>query len=277
MLFYWQNIQFAIQQMLDSNLDFFVHSGMNIWTALATCLLVWFGMEQVLSEEFDLAGFINLIFVLCVGLVMVRFYSDPIPGLGFGLHKIVTLEAEAVSRKIGVQMIDKMINGLDQFKQGLETPGLTNFVGMVYWAILIVSILLCQTVGAIILAYSQIATSVCILLGPLFVPFFVAPKSLSWIFDGWLRSLIQFSFLKVIVSAVIFVVASAILAILNALPAGMSLAEEIRNTPGLLLVLFGGIYALLKTPSLCNHIFSGASGGGLSGVLTAVAGRISGI
>jgi type IV secretory pathway VirB6-like protein len=56
----------------------------------------------------------------------------------------------------------------------------------------------------VIIAYGFIATAVCVLLGPVFIPFFIVPK-LEWLFWGWFRCFLQYAFYQVIAAAVVFV------------------------------------------------------------------------
>ena len=57
------------------------------------------------------------------------------------------------------------------------------------------------TITAIV-AYGAVAAAVVGLLGPLFIPFLLVDK-LSFLFWGWLRAFIGFSFYKVVAAAVL--------------------------------------------------------------------------
>jgi hypothetical protein len=52
----------------------------------------------------------------------------------------------------------------------------------------VVTILLAaaQAVAIVVIAYGFIATAVCVLVGPVFIPFFIVPK-MEWLFWGWFR------------------------------------------------------------------------------------------
>lgn len=53
------------------------------------------------------------------------------------------------------------------------------------------------------------------LVGPVFVPFFIVPK-LEWLFWGWLRCFLQYAFYEVIAAAVVYIVGNLIIGVLNA-------------------------------------------------------------
>src|SRR5229473_2168395 len=76
-----------------------------------------------------------------------------------------------------------------------------------------------QAVAIVVIAYGFIATAVCVLVGPVFVPFFIVPK-LEWPFWGWFRCFLQYAFYQVIAAAVVFIIGNLILGILNLQPTG---------------------------------------------------------
>ena len=111
----------------------------------------------------------------------------------------------------------------------------------------------------------------CVLVGPIFVPFFIVPK-LEWLFWGWFRCFIQYAFYQVIAAAVVFIISNLILGTLRLPPAGaLSTVQLIAWFPVLLITFLASIYVLLKVPALTNHIFSGTAGGSSAVLLEAPA------
>ncbi len=76
------------------------------------------------------------------------------------------------------------------------------FFGTAIYVIVTVLLAAAQAVAIVVIAYGFIATAVCVLVGPIFVPFFIVPK-LEWLFWGWLRCFLQYAFYQVIASAVV--------------------------------------------------------------------------
>ncbi len=60
-----------------------------------------------------------------------------------------------------------------------------------------------------VIAYGYVAAAVCVLIGPIFIPWFIVPK-MDWLFWGWLKAFIGFSFYQVVASAFIFVFAKVL-------------------------------------------------------------------
>ncbi len=128
-----------------------------------------------------------------------------------------------------------------------------------------------QAVAIVVIAYGFIATAVCVLVGPVFVPFFIVPK-LEWPFWGWFRCFLQYAFYQVIAAAVVYVIGNLMLGALRLPPPGtLSTVQLIAWFPVLFITFLASIYVLLKIPSLTNHIFSGTAGGPSAGLLDAPA------
>jgi len=133
-----------------------------------------------------------------------------------------------------------------------------------------------QAVAIVVIAYGFIATAVCVLVGPVFVPFFIVPK-MEWLFWGWFRCFIQYAFYQVIAAAVVFIIGNVILGTLRLPPAGaLSTVQLLAWFPVLLITFLASMYVLLKVPALTNNIFSGTAGGSSALLLeTPVAAAVS--
>ena len=68
-----------------------------------------------------------------------------------------------------------------------------------------------------VIAFGLVATGVAVLVGPVFIPFFLVPQ-LDWLFWGWLKSLLQYAFYQVIAQAFVFVFGSFLINFLDAFP-----------------------------------------------------------
>ena len=110
-----------------------------------------------------------------------------------------------------------------------------------------------------VIAFGLVATGVAVLVGPVFIPFFLVPQ-LDWLFWGWLKSLLQYAFYQVIAQAFVFVFGSFLINFLDAFPPPVhgGPAARRRLPADLLLVAF--TYGLLKVPSLTHSLFSGGAG-----------------
>ncbi len=268
---YLQFIFQAITNLLTANLGFFDAMGQNLFRAFATILVVWYGVKSALAagggKPFHFDNFAALLLTISFGFAMVNYYSAPIPVIGTSFHNLITNESQFLANMINQAELQTVIEHVNDFEARMDAPGVTDLLGTLLYAVVIILLATAQAVAIVVIAYGFIATAVCVLLGPVFIPFFIVPK-LEWLFWGWLRCFVQYAFYQVIAAAVVFIIGNLILGILGLQPAGaISTVQLIEEFPVLLITFLASIYALLKVPALTNHVFSGTSGGSSVGIL----------
>jgi len=262
----------AITNLLTQNLGFFDAMGQNLFRMFATILIAWHGIKSALSSAsgkhaFHFDDFASLLLTISFGFAMVNYYSTPIPGIGVGFHNLVTDEAQFLANRINQAELQTVVDRIGDFEARIDAPGVTDFLGMAIYIVVIILLAAAQAISIVVIAYGFIATAVCVLVGPVFAPFFIVPK-LDWLFWGWLRCFLQYAFYEVIAAAVVYIIGNLIIGVLTLEGTGtISTVELIGWFPVLLITFVGSIYVLLKVPSLTSHIFSGAAGGSSAGIL----------
>jgi hypothetical protein len=256
----------AINNLLTQNLGFFDAMGQNLFRMFATILIAWYGVKSALSaasgkQPFQFDNFASLLLTISFGFAMVNYYSTPIPGVGTSFHNLITDEAQFLSSKIDQAQLQTVIAHVADFESRMDSPGWGDFLGTVIYVVIIILLSTAQAVALIVIAYGFIATAGCVLVGPVFIPFFIVPK-MEWLFWGWFRCFIQYAFYQVIAAAVVYIIGNLILGALSLTPAGaLSTVQLLAWFPVLFITFLASIYALLKVPALTNHIFSGTAGG----------------
>ena len=260
-----QFIYQAINQLLTQHLGFFDAMGQNLFRMFATILVAWYGVKSALSAAsgrhlLHFENFATLILTISFGFGMVNYYSNPIPGVGTSFHGLITDESQFLSNRITQQQLQVVVDGVSDFESRLNSPTFGDFLGTVIYVVVVILLAAAQAIAIVVIAFGFIATAVCVLVGPIFIPFFIVPK-LEWLFWGWFKCFIQYAFYQVIAAAVVFVIANLIMGVLRLGPPGaVSTSQLIGWFPVLFITFLAAIYALLKVPALTNHIFSGTSG-----------------
>ena len=276
---YLQFIFQAINNLLTQNLDFFDAMGQNLFRAFATILVVWFGVKSALSSaggkhmlHFD--NFASLLLTVSFGFAMVNYYSAPIPGMGTSFHNLITDESQFLANKINQTELQTVEARIADFEIRMDSPGITDVLGTAMYVVIIILLAAAQAIAIVVIAFGFIATAVCVLVGPIFIPFFIVPK-MEWLFWGWFRCFIQYAFYQVIAAAVVYVIGNLIIGIMDLQPHGtISTVQIVEAFPVLFITFLASIYALLKIPALTNHIFSGTAGGSSAGLVGSIAGGI---
>jgi len=273
---YLQYIFQAINTLLIQNLGFFDAMGQNLFRSFATILIAWYGIKSALAaaggrSPFQFDHFASLLLTISFGFAMVNYYSTPIPGVGTSFHNLVTNEAQFLSSRIDQAELQTVIAGVADFESRMDSPGWGDFLGTAIYVVVTILLAAAQAIALVVIAYGFIATAVCVLVGPVFVPFFIVPK-MEWLFWGWFRCFIQYAFYQVIAAAVVFIIGNLMIGTLRLPPAGtLSTVQLLAWFPVLFITFLASIYTLLKVPSLTNHIFSGTAGGSSAGLLEAPA------
>jgi len=276
---YLQFIFQAINNLLTQNLGFFDAMGQNLFRAFATILVVWYGAKSALSSaggrhllHFD--HFASLLLTISFGFGMVNYYSNPLPGVGASFHNLITDESEFLANKINQTELQTVEERIADFEVRMDAPGVTDLLGTLMYAVIVILLAAAQAIAIVVIAFGFLATAVCVLVGPIFVPFFIVPK-MEWLFWGWFRCFIQYAFYQVIAAAVVYVIANLILGIMDLEPQGtISTVQLIEAFPVLFITFLASIYALLKIPTLTNHVFSGTSGGSSAGLASPAVGGL---
>ncbi|MHB8754206.1 MAG: type IV secretion system protein [Candidatus Acidiferrales bacterium] len=275
-----QFIYQAINNLLTQNLGFFDTMGQNLFRMFATILVVWYGVKMALaaasgSHLLHFENLASLILTISFGFGMVNYYNRPIPGIGSSFHNLITDESQFLANKITQNQLQTVIDGVSDFEARLDSPTFGDFLGTAIYVIVIILLAAAQAVTIVVVAFGFIATAVCVLVGPIFIPFFIVPQ-LEWLFWGWFKAFIQYAFYQVIAAAVVYIIANLLVGTLRLPPAGtLSTVQLMAWFPVLLITFLASIYALLKVPVLTNHIFSGASGGSSGALLGFLAARLN--
>jgi hypothetical protein len=269
----------AVSTVVQQNLGVFDGMGQNLFRAFATILVVWYGIKAGLTAGegrggFHFANFVTLILIISFGFAMVNYYDAPIPGFGRDFHHLITDEATTLSNQIGQANAQRIADDTNYVLSNLEAPGITQPIATFLYALLWLGAIVTEALALIIVAFGVIATAVCILLGPVFIPFFIVPQ-LDWLFWGWLKAFIQYSFYQVVAAGVLYIVSQFTYGIIHAQITGlMSATDLLRIAPVLFVTYIAAIYAIIKVPTLTSHIFSGTSGVSATSLFERVAGTL---
>lgn len=256
--------------------------GLHICIALATIMLVWFGVQEALASAqggpgFNMAKFLSFFMLITFAYVLVRFYDSSIPGIGYSLRGFINGGAQYLVSVIGNNSVTTIQNTLSQ-AQSNSGPGIVKALMNPYFAIVYVIIqVLIATLTAVvsaIVAYGAVASAVTGLLGPIFIPFLVFDK-LDFLFWSWLRAFIGFCFYKVLAAAVLSILGHLLAQYYSQIVAFSDPGNMVKELPLLILLVLVNVYILFKIPALTMSIFSGSTGGhdGGMGVATYVAAR----
>jgi hypothetical protein len=254
-------VQQAITSLLATQESAFLVIGNRLFLSFAAILLVWQGVRMMLlgRQAESLYSFAKLLLVISFGYAMIAYYGSPIPGLGSSFSNLITDQTAYLASLISARSVQDAQQSLNTLWNALQQPDAWSILAnLLYWTLLLV-IAFAQFALLFVISFSMIASAVCALVGPLFVPFFIVP-TLEWIFWGWLKAFIQYSFTLVIANAFIFVFERFLSRYLQTLPPGLRLEEQLLYGVHAVMILITFAVGVLLVPSLTSSIFAGRSG-----------------
>ncbi len=251
-----------ITSLMTQNAGIFEALGTRLYAAFTVILIVWFGIEWAFGGGMRWERFANMMLMIAFGFAMTRFYSSPIPGLGVSFYHLIVDQGTVLANRLNGLMVSNVLTRLDQLYYSLETPGVSailNVVEILRWLLTVILIILAEAAVFLVISFGYIASAICVLLGPVFIPFFIVPK-MEWLFWGWLRSLIQYAFYPVVANAYVYVFGSMLINFVDRAGTDWSGPRIAVLFVPLLFLLVAFTWGLLKVPSLVNSIFSGKAG-----------------
>ena len=252
-----------ITQLLTQHVGQFAFLGQGMFLSFATIVIVWFGVKSALSAGdrgggFQFGHFASLVMMIAFGYAMTQYYATPIPGFGRSFYHLIIDQTEYLSNLIVGTQLQNAAKAISQYQGQIQSPGITDISGNIAYIIDLIIMALWEAVAVIITAYGFVAQAICVLVGPIFIPFFIVPK-LEWLFWGWLKCFMQYAFYQVIAAATMFIMGNLVIFVLTQ-PPFFPIPDPVTLLTLLIVVFLGGVYALLKVPALTSHIFSGMSG-----------------
>jgi hypothetical protein len=254
--------------------------GLRIVLSLATIMLVWFGIQEALAsaqggQGFNMARFLNFFLLITFAYTFVLYYDSSIPGIGYSLKSFISDGTTDLANIIGHDATASMLQSIDGSLQK-SGPGMAMFTApymMVAYLVNQISLAVLAALISVIIAYGEIAAAIIGLLGPIFIPFLVIEK-LEFLFWGWLKAFLSFSFYKVIAAATMSILGHLFMAYSTNLIDFTNPIKMLQNFPFIILLVVVNIFMIIKIPAITASIFSGSSSGHDAG-MGAITGAIT--
>ena len=255
-------IQQAITNLLTVYEPEFLRFGYTLFLAFATILICWQGIRMMFSHDGlgeQMFDFAKLLLFVSFGYAFITFYEAPLPGIGVSFSNLITDQTFYFQSVLEARSFDNIYRHLDTLSDAFLQPDAWSILAnLLYWTVLLL-VAVAKALSLAVIAFGLIASAVCALLGPIFVPFFIVPK-LDWLFWGWLKSFIQYSFIPVVAIAFLMVFEQFVFRFVTTLPPTITQAEYGIYALQSVAVIVTFVVGMLLVPSLTSNIFSGGGG-----------------
>lgn len=251
-------------QLMIGHASIFEALGNTMFMAFAGISLTWFWIEVALKGEgIPMDRFANWMMTFAIGLAMTRFYSVPIPGLGISFYHIIVDQGTYLANYINAEMVSRLSSRIFDLYMSMESPSwwdmATNAKDVIRYAIIVLVLAFALIAVFFVIALGYIAVAIGVLIGPCMIPFFILPK-MEWVFWGWVRALIQYSFYPVFANAYLFVMGNLFINFTDHAGTDLSGGRMVVMFVPLVSLLMALALGTLKIPSICNSYYTGRSG-----------------
>ncbi len=250
----------------------FVGEGLLLFRALAALTISWFGVQTALSGRgVPWSRLMPLVLGMSFSLAMLRFYTVGVPGLGLPVSTLPIRAADFYSRQIDGFITWEFARSFHDGWQELTSMSFFDFfvgAGSLIWTFVILLFnSACTALLIASIAAGRVAAGACVVLGPLFIPWLFVPK-MDFLFWGWLRSYLQFSFYTAVGWTFLALCTSMLNGVWRAVPPGLGAQVVWFFYSGAVLLV--AVLSMFKVHALTNAIFHG-SGSFTSGAGAALA------
>ena len=264
----WVDFFSFLSTLMTSHASMFETLGMNLFRGFAVILISWFGVKSALASAssghlgFHFERFASLLMTIALGDAMITYYSRPLPGLGLSFYHLIVDQGTNLANELNHGIVTEVTARLNSIYYETEQPGLSlalNILEVLRYGITVLALEAAQIAVFVVIAFGYVASAIAVMLGPIFIPFFIVPK-LEWLFWGWLKSLLQYAFYPVVANAYIFVFGQLLIHFVDSHPPPYDGATLAILFPPLLFLLIAFTWGVLLIPSLVNSLFAGRSG-----------------
>ena len=220
-------------QLLASVAPAVATAGMQLWQGLALIVVVWTGAQMALSGGgINMAAVVRMVIGLSIPLGMLQFYTAPLPGAGRSVPELITGMGEWLQLMIvadaGTAMLEQLALAGTAFRELFAGEGVFGSMAAFGWNLVTdlpavldaafdlavtLTVMMLLALGLVVVfalgqaqvMWAQLALSIALVLGPIFIPWLLVPQ-LSFLFWGWLRTVLVYSLYGAVAAAIFRVV-----------------------------------------------------------------------
>lgn len=213
---------------------------------------------------YDLPGLVQFFVMFSLDSAMLIYYNNPLPWCSSSVATIFPDTAQQLSAILNNTALANTVQKFKDAIDNIEDPQslVINGSSWIVWAEATGFMYICEGMMFVVNIVGFLMVGVGVLLGPLFIPFFIVPR-LSWLFWNWIQFMLEFSFWRLVSTAVVFVWATAWGSFFDlALRGDYSLAHFAELMPAMLAMTVGMIWNLFFVSKVTSDLFKGSATAG---------------
>src|SRR5580693_5879302 len=140
-----------LSQLMTAHASLFQTLGMNLFRGFAVILLAWFGIQAALASVsghhgFHLDRFASLVITIAFGYAMIKYYSNPIPGIGTSFYRLITDQGTNLAQQINAATLQDVKQRLDSMYLGMESPTMIfgSALEIIHFVLIVIAIVVAE-------------------------------------------------------------------------------------------------------------------------------------
>jgi len=277
---YVSMITSGIDNLVAADSPVFLAMGNQLLSSIAIIMLTIYGLKWALHSasrhhpEFDFPGVVNFFAMFLVAELMMRYYNTPLPWTGSTFHQLLPDTGRQLAGIIDLSSLNTLLGAIKDATDKAQKPP-SDFLMIFVYVCVLIDMVLVEGVLFAVTILGFIAIGIGSLLGPLFIPWLIVPR-LSWLFWNWIQFMLQYSFYRVLSSALVYVWASVIVRFFNdGIQKDYTLPHFLTLIVPFGMLNIGLFFSIFKITSFVSDLFKGTAAAG-SGIAGSLAGAIRG-
>jgi len=226
-------------------------------------------------SEFDFPAVIQFFATFLITEAILRYYSAPLPWTESSFHQLLPDTARQLAATIDITSLNTLLGHIQAILGGTERPSISNPLLLFVYLYILIEMAMLEGILFAVTVLGFIAIGIGSVLGPLFIPWLMVPR-LGWLFWNWVQFMLQYSFHRVVASALIYIWTTVLVNFLDSSIHGdYSLAHFTIMLVPLTVLNVGMIFSVFKISSFVGDLFKGTAGTG-AGFVGGLAGFIRG-
>jgi hypothetical protein len=267
---YISTVTSAIDTLVSSGSGLFLSTGNQILTWIGVIMLAIYGLKWAAHSasrhhpEFEFPAVIHFFALFLIAEVLMRYYSAPLPWTNVSVHQLLPESARQFAATIDLTIFDTLLGKMNAVVNGTERPSIANplMVGVYYLILIDMTVIEGVLFAVNILAF--VFLGIGSLLGPIFIPWLIVPR-LNWLFWNWVQFMLQYSFYRVVASALTYIWATVLVSFIDhSIHGDYSLAHFLVILVPLGMLNIGLAVSVFKIGCVVSDLFKGAAAAGAS-------------
>lgn len=271
----------AIDSLVTSGGGLFVSTGNQILTAIGIIMLVTYGLKLAAESasrhhgEFQFPALIHFFALFLIAEALMRYYNAPLPWTSVSVSRILPDTARFFAGTIDLSVLNTLLAQISALVYGTERPAITDLTAVFLYYTILVDMTIIQGVLFAVNILAFVFIGIGSLLGPIFIPWLVVPR-LNWLFWNWVQFMLQYSFYRVVASALTYIWATVLVNFISSSIHGdYTLAHFLIMLVPLGVLNIGLIVSVFKIGGVVSDLFKGAASAGtnfIGGVARVISG-----